>query len=231
MRQSAWLLAIFLTVAAVGEAFAFPPYRSTDAETADPWALEGRLGVVRLRRDQGQNVYASPLWRVNLGMPHRLELITEGEYSATAGRLADAAVGFKWVPFFDTFSVGIEALALLPVSSAGGAGTEVQLVATQRWAAVLLHVNGGGFFDSRPAASETGWRGSVLTEVPLGRWRPGLELFARQINGGPVEPLVGAGVIVRLGPVDLRTGLHVGIADAATDVTMSFWIASKVPGR
>jgi hypothetical protein len=26
---------------------AFPPYRSTDAGTADPWVLEPRLGLIR----------------------------------------------------------------------------------------------------------------------------------------------------------------------------------------
>ena len=50
---------------------------------------------------------------MNLGLPKRLELVTEGEWSATDGRLADAAMGLKWVPFLDSFSFGIEALALL----------------------------------------------------------------------------------------------------------------------
>lgn len=210
------------------EARAFPPYRSTDAETADPWTVEGRLGVVRVAREHGTNAYTSPLWRLNLGLPHRLELVSEGEWDASAGRLGDLAAGLKVVPFFGSFSVGVEALALLPVSSAGGAGVEAQLVATQRWERVLLHVNGGGFFDSRPTATEKGWRASVLGEAPLGRWRPGLELFTRQVNGGPIEPSAGAGIIVRLGPIDLRTGLHVGLAEAAPDLRASFWVASKL---
>lgn len=220
-----------ITLGVPNEALGFPPYRSTDAETADPWTLEGRLGLVRVRRDQSENVYVSPLWRVNLGLPYRLELVTEGEWNATAERLGDAAVGTKWVPFFSTFSIGVEALALLPISSEGGAGTEVQLIATQRWEPILLHLNGGGFYDARPAKVEKGWRGSLLAEVTLGRWRPGLELFAKQVNGGAVEPLGGAGVIVKLGPIDLRTGVHVGLAEASADVTASFWIASKLPLR
>lgn len=213
-----------------GQALGFPPYRSTDAETADPWTIEGRLGVVRVSRDQSESVYASPLWRLNLGLPYRLELVTEGEWDATAARLGDAAVGLKTVPFLvSSFGIGVEALALLPVSSAGGSGVEAQLVATQRWEPVLLHVNGGGFYDTRPTTTEKGWRASLLTEARLGRWRPGIELFAKQVNGGPVEPIAGAGVILRLGPVDLRAGLHVGIADAAPDLRASFWVASKLP--
>ncbi len=228
MRRTLPILAGWFTAALAGDASGFPPYRSTDAETADPWTLEGRLGMVRLKREEAKNAFASPLWRVNLGLPHRLELVTEGEWNATGGRLGDAAAGLKWVPFLGSFSIGIEALAFLPISSDGGGGAEVQLVATSRWEPVLLHVNAGGFYDSRPAAPEKAWRASVLAELRLGRWRPGLELFGKQVNGGPVEPLAGAGAIVRLGPVDLRSGVHVGLASAATDLTASFWIASKL---
>lgn len=231
MRATVCLLTLLVTVGAGGDVLAFPPYRSTDAETADPWTLEGRLGVVRLKRDHEQSAYTSPLWRVNLGLPHKLELVTEGEYSASDEKLGDAVIGFKWTPYVQALSLGIEALALLPVSSEGGAGTEIQLIATQRWAPIFLHINGGGFYDSRPGTTEKGWRASLLTEAQLGRWRPGVELFAKQVNEGAVEPLAGAGVIVRLGPIDLRAGVHVGIADAATDLMANFWIASKLPLR
>jgi len=228
MKLAFSVLAGLATVHLASEALAFPPYRSTDAETAEPWTLEGRLGVVRLARDHAKNAYTSPLWRLNLGLPHRLELVTEGEWDATAGHLGDLAAGLKAVPLAGSFSLGVEALALLPVSSAGGAGVEAQLVATQRWERVLLHVNGGGFLDARPRVTERGWRASVLGEAPLGRWRPGLELFARQVNGSRVEPSAGVGVILALGPIDLRTGLHVGLTDAAADLRASFWIASKL---
>jgi hypothetical protein len=219
-------------VAPGSTALAFPPYRSTDAETADPWTLEGRLGFLRISRDQARNTFVAPLWRLNLGLPYRVELVTEGEWDASAGRLGDAAVGAKVVPFFGTsLSLGVEALTLLPTSSAGGAGVEAQLVVTRRWEPLLLHLNGGGFYDTRPGETEKGWRASVLGEARLGRWRPGLEVFARQINGGAVEPAAGAGVIVAVGPLDLRAGLHVGLAEAATDLRASFWIASKLPLR
>lgn len=233
MRRALLLAAACSALAGAGrEAAAFPPYRSTDAETADPWTLEGRLGLVRVRRDAGANAYTVPLWRVNLGLPHGLELVTEGEFSATDEKLGDAAVGLKWVPYLQSFSVGVEALALLPTSSAGGAGTEVQIVATQRLDRFLLHANGGGFYDTRPTMeTEKGWRASLLGEVKLGRLRPGAELFAKQTDGGPVQPLGGAGVIVSLGPVDLRTGVHVGLTAAAPDVVASLWIASKLPLR
>jgi hypothetical protein len=230
-RWSPGLLAAAAALLLAPDARAFPPYRSTDAETAAPWTIEARLGVVRLNRDRSVNAFTSPLWRVNLGLPYRLELVSEGEWNATAGRLGDLAAGFKAVPFAGAFSLGVEAIVLLPTSSAGGAGVEAQLVATRRWQSLFLHVNGGGFLDSRPSPTEKGWRASALAEVPLGRWRPGLELFARQVNGGPVEPAAGAGLIVGLGPLDLRTGVHVGLTDAAPDLRASFWISSEFPLR
>lgn len=58
-------------------AAASPPYRSTDAGTADPWVFEARLGLLRLRRDRGDTLYSSPLLRLNFGLPRGVELISE----------------------------------------------------------------------------------------------------------------------------------------------------------
>lgn len=210
-------------------AFAFPPYRSTDAETADAWDLEGRLGLIRFTHDEGENGYASPLLRINFGLPRRVELTGEFEYLPVDGAVGDAAAGLKWVPYFQDLSLGIEVLALLPVSSAGGAGVESQLLATQRWASVKLHLNAGGFYDVRPAALEKGWRASVLGELVVGNFRPGVEFFAKQVFSEPVALQGGAGVIVKLGPIDLRTGAHAGFTESAPDFVASFWIGGKLP--
>lgn len=78
--------------------YGFPPYRSTDAETADPWTLEGRLGLFRIERERRENTYASPLLRFNLGLPGNREFVSEFEYRPDEGKAADAAVGFKWIP-------------------------------------------------------------------------------------------------------------------------------------
>jgi hypothetical protein len=211
-----------------GTAWAFPPYRSTDAETAERFVLEARLGLLRLRRAESANSYSVPLLRLNYGLPGNLEIVTEGEFDASEGKLADAAAGMKWVPWAGTVSFGIEALVLLPVSSAGGAGTETQVLITARLPGALLHLNAGGIYDGRPAESEKGWRASALGEAPIGRWRPGLELFARQFQGGDLEALAGAGVIVGLGPMDVRLGAHLGLTDQAPDLILNVWIASKL---
>ena len=215
---------------AAASARAFPPYRSTDADTADAGALEVRLGLVRIAREDHDNTYQSPLLRINLGLPRSLELVSEFAYLPEEDRVGDAAVGFKWVPLRRAFSVGVETLALLPVSSSDdGAGVESQLLATFGKDPARLHLNAGGFYDARPADAQHGWRASALAEYQWGRFRPGLELFARQVWSEPVRVLAGPGIIMQVGPIDLRTALHVGLTREAPDLVGSLWLSWKWP--
>jgi hypothetical protein len=131
-RLHAIITFALLGVVSTVPAGAFPPYRSTDAGTSDPWVLETRLGVLRLRRDRGDSAYSSPLLRLNLGLPGAVELITELEVRPGNGGLTDAALGAKWVPVRGRWSLGTETLLLLPVPTAGGIGIESQLVVTYR---------------------------------------------------------------------------------------------------
>jgi len=226
-------LATFAVLAFATSAAAFPPYRSTDAGTADPWAVEARLGLLRLRRDGGENLYSSPLLRLNLGLPGGVELISELEVRPGRGGLTDAALGAKWAPVQGRWSVGIEALMLLPVPDARGTGVESQLILTYRDDArgLRLHLNGGGFYDGRPEPAEKAWRASALAELERGRYRPGLEVFSRKIGARPVEVLLGPGVIVDLGRIDVRLGLHVGITGAAPDMVFDAWTSAVMALR
>lgn len=224
-RPHALIAVGLLAILSAVPAAAFPPYRSTDAGTADPWVFEARLGVLRLRRDGGDNVYSSPLFRLNLGLPRAIELIGELEFRPGNGGLTDAALGAKWVPVRGAWSLGTETLLLLPVPSAGGVGVESQLVVTyrDRVERLRLHLNGGGFYDGRADTAEKGWRASALAEVKSGRYRPGLEVFARKIGSAPVEVLAGPGIIVDVGRFDVRFGLHVGLTATAPDVVLDAW--------
>jgi hypothetical protein len=162
---------------------------------------------------------------LNLGLPHGLELISELEVRPGRGGLTDAAVGGKWVPLRGRWSAGNETLLLLPVSDTGGTGVESQLVLTYRddGRGVRVHVNAGGFYDGRPEPTEKGWRASTLAELRRGRYRPGLEVFARKIGAAPVEVLAGPGVIIAIGRMDVRLGLHVALTRSAPDVVLDLW--------
>lgn len=208
----------------------FPPYRSTDAETADAGTVEVRLGLARIEREDQENAYASPLLRMNLGLPADLELISELEYRPDEEGLGDGAVGFKWVPFTHAVSIGVETLALLPVSpNTAGAGVESQLLATLRQDAFRLHLNAGGFYDFRPTDAERGWRASLLAETQKGRFRMGVEIFAKQEHSEPMHVQAGPGIIIDVGAFDFRTGLHVGLTREAPDLTGSLWVTWKWP--
>jgi hypothetical protein len=211
-----------------GAARAFPPYRSTDAETAPAGTLETRLGLVRVEREDHENRYTAPLLRVNLGLPHRLEAITELEYDVDGARLGDGGLGLKWARPGERVSVGVEALALLPVSSLhSGLGVEALFLATLRRGPLRFHANAGGFYDPRLAERERGWRASVLAEWERGPARIGAELFAKQALGDGPELLVGPGVIWSLGPFDARAGLHAGLTSEAPDLVLNLWLSTE----
>lgn len=209
--------------------FCFPPYFLTDADTADPWTLEARLGLLKLGHKGDETAYSSPLVRFNFGFPHKLELLSEFEFRADQGRVGEAAIGFKWIPLVRALQVGLETLMLLPVSRSGGLGVETSLLTTVQLLPVVLHVNAGGFYDARPAVSESGWKGGMITEVRLGPFRPGAELFLKQKQSEPLQVFIGPGIIVDVGPFDLRTGLHLGLTSASPDLIASFWMTAKFP--
>lgn len=224
-----WILRLVFTSLlmfhAVGAA-AFPPYRSTDADTAGPRELQLRIGLVKLDREEGDTKVITPLLRANLGLRNRFELVTEFEYSPEENEIDEGAVGIKWVPFFgDSFSFGLESLGLLPVRSGDeGAGMESQLVATFWRETFQVHLNAGGFYDDRADEVEKGWRSSVLAEFPRGDARFGLELFARDPTGGPIDIRAGAGVIYSFGATGIRSGLHAGLTHGAPDISFNLWI-------
>lgn len=209
-------------------AHAFPPYRSTDAETAQPGSVEVRLGLARVERNRHDDHYTSPLLRVNLGLIENLELVSELEVDQEEDRLGDGAFGFKWVALAEPLRLGVETLALLPVSSEqSGTGVESQLVATFLREPLRVHFNAGGFYDARPKDAERGWRSSLLAEVERGRLRAGVEIFAKQVHGEGVRVQAGPGIIVDVGPFDVRSALHVGLTSEAPDLVASLWITWK----
>ncbi len=205
---------------------AFPPYRSTDADTAGAGILEVRLGLLKLQRHGSRTDHSTPLSRINLGLGAHYEVISEMEYSADDHQFREGALGFKWARLDDGFGIGIETLALLPVnSSLSGVGIESQVLATfqrERW---QVHMNAGGFYDPRSKRTEKGWRASILAEFPRERLRPRIELFAKRTRSEATKVQAGIGVIGLFRRIEIRSGLHVGLSDAAPDIEASLWLS------
>lgn len=232
--NSCWFIvtaAIILQVVNPLPVAAFPPYKSTDAGTADPYVLEMRLGFIQLARDGDETTSISPLLRANFGLPGKLELISEFEYHPKEHRFNDGALGFKWVPVVaGPWSFGLETLALIPVRAADDdVGVESQFLATWHKPGLLVHLNAGGFHDPRAAATENGWRASLLTESTTSTSRLGIELFAKQKDGEGVDIRLGAGLIKDIAGMQLRSAIHIGVTNQAPDIVFNFWIAKKFP--
>jgi hypothetical protein len=226
VRAATSSLATVLALMLPTAAHAFPPYRSTDAETAGADVVELRLGLLRIQKRDGESSRLAPLSRLNIGMGDHYEIINELEYSPDNHQLDEGALGFKWARLDGTLGFGVETLALLPVQSdQGGAGIESQFLTTLKHDEWRLHLNAGAFYDPRGDATVRGWRGSVLAEFPRERWRPGIELFVRHAHGGGTRSQLGFGTIVQLERIEIRTGIHVGLSDAAPDVEGSVWLS------
>lgn len=211
---------------AIEPAAAFPPYRTTDAETAGVRTLELRLGLLRLQRRDSDTERSAPLSRVNYGIGTHYEAISELEYAIDEDRFAEGAFGFKWANLAAGRGIGVETLVLVPVhSELSGAGIESQFLRTWQQPSWRLHVNAGAFYDPRSAETERGWRASLLAEFPRGRIRPGVEFLAKDPRSADERVQVGGGVITTLDRVEIRAGLHFGVSDAAPDVEASLWFA------
>ena len=116
----------------------------------------------------------------------------------------------------------------MPVnSSQSGVGVESQLLATCKPASLRVHFNAGAFYDPRGDELERGWRASILTEYESSTGRPGLELFARRFHHEGTEVQLGAGWIVPIGSIELRIGVHGGLAGNAPDLTATLWVSTQ----
>ena len=208
--------------------YAFPPYRTTDAETAGDDTLEARIGLLRLQVRDSRSTRRTPLTRVNYGIGPRFEVISELEYAIDEHELDEGALGFKWAKLENGRGFGVETLVLLPVrSELHGAGVESQVIRTWQRESSRVHVNAGAFYDPRAAATEHGWRASALAEFPRDRLRPGVELFVRDSDLSETRIQAGVGLIASFERVEIRTGLHVGLNDAAPDIEGSVWLSWK----
>jgi hypothetical protein len=231
-ERSRWLMSALigagLVLVGAECAQAFPPYKTTDAETAGDDTLETRIGLLRLQVRDSHGTRRTPLSRINYGIGPHFEVISELEYAIDERELDEGALGFKWAKLENGRGFGVETLLLLPVrSELDGAGIESQVIRTWQQDRSRVHVNAGAFYDPRGFSTERGWRASALMEFPRDRLRPGLELFVRDSNTTDTRMQAGVGLIATLERVEIRTGLHVGLNDAAPDLEATVWLSWK----
>ncbi|HLK88500.1 MAG TPA: hypothetical protein VKZ18_01320 [Polyangia bacterium] len=135
---------------------AYRPFDQTDADVAETHDIELELGPVGVVHDPAGTSYI-PGFIFNYGVVHRVELVFDAHHAFLFGgpdveprrRELDSELLAKMVVREGALqdrpgpSVAVEAGAILPtVPVAGGAGAAVTAIASERWPALALHLNG-----------------------------------------------------------------------------------------
>jgi hypothetical protein len=190
---------------------AYRPFDSTDAAVADEGQIEIELGPLGFVREGGDRWLVAPSVILNWGFAARWELVLEGRQFVRLGnagsearlRVDDAAISLKSVlregalQEKDGVSVGAEIGALLPgINGESGAGVQGALIASQRWQAATLHLNGAAAWTREHAL---GLFGGIIAEGH-DSWavRPVAELFVERQTGMPTAFSGLAGAIWRV---------------------------------
>jgi len=205
-RTSVALL-LLLSVALSGSARAYRPFDATDAAVAEQGDIEMEVGPVGFLKEGSGRFLIAPSLILNWGLAADWELVLEGRQFVQLGNSAsgrrwaveDAALSLKHVlregvlQEKSGISIAAEMSALLPATDGeGGAGAELALIASQRWDALTLHLNGAaswtrthtpGMFASLIAEGHDAW---VV--------RPVAELFVEAERNAPttISGLLGA---------------------------------------
>jgi len=210
---------------------AYRPFDGTDAAVAERGEVEIELGPVGFVREGPARAIVAPALVLNWGFADRFELVLEGRHLVRVGgapgprsRLQDTALSVKCVLREGSLqertgpSVATEISALLPtVGGEPGAGALLTVIASHRWPALTVHLNGAAAWTR---AHRLGLLGGVILEVH-DAWavRPVAELLVEGAGGQPtaVSGLVGAIWRVREG-LALDVGFRLARAGGADTV-------------
>jgi hypothetical protein len=206
MRRLAALVSMSLALALPRVAHAYRPFDSTDAAVAPEGELEIELGPVGYLKEEHNRYLVAPDLVLNLGIVHGWEAVLEGEHLILLDgphgepryRLVDTGFFLKGVLRDGSLqdgegpSVALELGPLLPtVNDESGIGASANLIVSQRWSALTLHVN------TEVALSRAGnldlFEG-VIIEGPQWKVRPVAEIFVEREFGAAfaVSGLAGA---------------------------------------
>jgi len=187
-RAGALTLVLFLT--ASPGARAYRPFDGTDADVEDVGGFEAEVGTAYTRVGHGSSELALPATVLNLGVARGVELVMDfkpvvplkTEAGAPPLQLVDTDVLVKWVFVRGGLqgergpSLAIETGPLLPeVHGEPRFGFQASLIGSERWSAVVLHLNALAAY-SRSGELEAA--GSVIIEgLPDASVRPVTELL------------------------------------------------------
>lgn len=191
-------------------AFAYRPFDSTDADVVAKGEVELEFGPIGYLHEGSANFLIAPAVIVNFGISADQEIVLEGRLSTPLGNestrsrsiLGDTALSLKQIHRRGSLqeetgpSLGSECSILLPeIHGESRTGFGCLGIASQRWPATTVHLNGGVFVNR-----EHNWARllGLIVEGP-DEWtvRPAVELLAERTNNGARTNSALAGVIWR----------------------------------
>ena len=204
-------IAVLAAAAAPLPARAYRPFDSTDAAVADKGRIEIELGPIGLLKEGSERWLVAPSLIFNWGFADRWEVVLEGRHFVHLGsassteprlRVEDVALSVKSVLREGSLqersgvSIATEIGALLPeVNGEGGSGAQAALIASQRWEALTVHLNGAAAWTRQ---HDLGLFGGVIVEGhDVWTVRPVTEVFVEAQGDLPVEVSWLAGAIWR----------------------------------
>jgi hypothetical protein len=195
MRWAAAFVSMSFALALPRSAAAYRPFDSTDAAVAAEGELEIELGPVGYLAEPRDQYLVAPNLVLNLGILHGWEAVLEGEHLILLGgapgdarfRLVDTGFFLKGVLRDGSLqeatgpSVALEFGPWLPtVNDERGIGASANLIVSQRWSALTLHVNTQV---ALTRASNLDLFEGVIIEGPQSTIRPVAEIFVeREFN-------------------------------------------------
>lgn len=186
-------------LATASRARAYRPFDGTDAAVAEIGEFEAEVGTAYTRSEDGHATLALPATVLNLGFARHFEAVADFKPLVLLGShpdparfaLADTDLFVKWVFVPGSLqgrpgpSVALETGPLLPeLHGDSGFGYQASLIVSERWRAVMAHVNA---LAALSRAGELEAAGSLILEgLPASRVRPVTELlFAGTKGHGP----------------------------------------------
>jgi hypothetical protein len=206
MRLAVVVASVVIVVAGSSRgALAYRPFDGTDADVAEPDTIELELGPLQAEHTGGASAY-TPGGVFNYGVADGYELVVDADGVVPLGDAPGHGVALTDVLVKHVFragslqdghgpSVALETGVLLPGVPATGvdeAGWIADVIVSQRWSRVTIHVNATGFYgrDRR-----LGGFASAIVEGPADwRVRPVAELLAERDDGASTTSLLGGAI-------------------------------------